>query len=294
MNKRIVFSVIGFVIVLFSIWFFVDTKEENNDFSEKVKVSLREVGHQLLLSNQDSTSLVLPVIKLTESKYQLKFENTLSFEPSLLVATVKKTFQNSGFDNSYFVEVSPCDLTEVSYSYEMKNLQGKSIIPCRSRVLPKNCYVIEVKFTDMKPTANSATYLYILAIIAFIGFQFLFYKKKQPLINITNSSNKEVSTEKYQSLGIFHFYPNQNKLVKESDEINLSKKECEILAIFIEKPNQIIKREELMKRVWEDNGVIVGRSLDTYVSKLRKKLKADTSIKISNVHGVGYKLELGN
>ena len=292
MNKRIVFSVIGLVIALFSIWFFVDSKVENDDFSEKVKVNLREVGHQLLLSNQDSTSLVLPVIKLTESKYQLKFENTLSFEPSLLVATVKKTFQKSGISNSYFVEVSPCDVKEVSYSYEMKSLQGKSIIPCRGRVLPKNCYTIDVKFTDKEVIANNITYLYILAIMAFIGFQVLFYKKKQPVIIADNSFNKEVSTEKYEPLGIFHFYPSQNKLVKEADEINLSKKECEILAIFIEKPNQIIKREELMKRVWEDNGVIVGRSLDTYISKLRKKLKEDTSIKISNVHGVGYKLEV--
>jgi len=44
--------------------------------------------------------------------------------------------------------------------------------------------------------------------------------------------------------------------------------------------------------VWEDNGVIVGRSLDTYISKLRKKLKDDASIKLINVHGVGYKLEI--
>ncbi len=292
MNKRIVFSVIGLVFILFCIWFFVDAKVESDDFSEKVKVSLREVGHQLLLSNQDSTSLVLPVIKLTESKYQLKFENAISFEPSFLVATVKKTFQNSGISNSYFVEVSPCDLTEVSYSYEMKNLQGKSIIPCRGRVLTKNCYTIDVKFTDKKAAANNITYLYILAIMAFIGFQFLFFKKKQPKTIAANSSNKEVSSEKYKPLGIFRFYPSQNKLVKEADEISLSKKECELLAIFIEKPNQIIKREELMKRVWEDNGVIVGRSLDTYISKLRKKLKDDTSIKITNIHGVGYKLEV--
>ena len=55
---------------------------------------------------------------------------------------------------------------------------------------------------------------------------------------------------------------------------------------------EIIKREELSKKVWEDNGVFVGRSLDTYVSKLRKKLKQDSALKIINVHGVGYKLEV--
>jgi DNA-binding response OmpR family regulator len=80
--------------------------------------------------------------------------------------------------------------------------------------------------------------------------------------------------------------------VKAAVEINLSKKECELLAIFVAHPNQIIKRDELTKKVWEDHGVFVGRSLDTYISKLRKKLQADKSIKLTNVHGVGYKLEL--
>jgi DNA-binding response OmpR family regulator len=47
----------------------------------------------------------------------------------------------------------------------------------------------------------------------------------------------------------------------------------------------------LLKRVWEDEGVITGRSLDVFISKLRKKLKNDPSVQIVNVHGKGYKLE---
>ena len=105
-------------------------------------------------------------------------------------------------------------------------------------------------------------------------------------------SEQKTNTLEYERLGSFRFYPDQNKLVKEAEEINLSKKECELLSIFIMRPNEIIKRDELTKRVWEDNGVIVGRSLDTYISKLRKKLKDDTNIKLTNVHGVGYKLEV--
>ena len=47
-----------------------------------------------------------------------------------------------------------------------------------------------------------------------------------------------------------------------------------------------------LKKVWEDNGVFVGRSLDTYISKLRKILKDDDAIRITNIHGIGYKLEV--
>ena len=112
-----------------------------------------------------------------------------------------------------------------------------------------------------------------------------FYKRK-------HQSVLKQSSDTYNSIGHFQFYPEQNKLVKEAIEISLSKKECELLTLFIAKPNQIIKREELEKKVWEDNGVFVGRSLDTYISKLRKKLKDDDSIKLTNIHGVGYKLEM--
>ena len=114
---------------------------------------------------------------------------------------------------------------------------------------------------------------------------FIYFKRKP----VKAQGRSEV---KYDTLGDFQFYPDQNKLVNGSNEISLSKKECELLAIFIANPNQIIKRDELTKRVWEDHGVIVGRSLDTYISKLRKKLKEDDSIKITNIHGVGYKLEV--
>lgn len=80
--------------------------------------------------------------------------------------------------------------------------------------------------------------------------------------------------------------------MQKAKEISLSKKECEFSEIFVANPNQIIKREELTKKVWEDHGVFVGRSLYTYISKLRKKLKDDASIQFINVHGVGYKLEI--
>jgi len=117
------------------------------------------------------------------------------------------------------------------------------------------------------------------------------------LLDAKSSKRKKVEKSKENNIqstqiGVFQFYPEQNKLVKQATEISLSRKECELLAIFVANPNQIIKRDELTKKVWEDKGVFVGRSLDTYISKLRKKLKEDSSIKLTNIHGVGYKLEL--
>ncbi|HBK71001.1 MAG TPA: winged helix family transcriptional regulator [Flavobacteriaceae bacterium] len=285
MNRRTIYSLIALVIALFSVWILSDPKEKGEYFSERVKISLRDVGHQLLLSNQDSTSLVLPIIEIEKDKFLISFQNKLSFEPSNLVNIVKNSFEKSSLSMHYLVEVIQCSDKEIAYSYKIKLKKEKNIIPCRGRFLPENCYKIKVTFIEVQTFFNNKILLYGIPIIAYLLFQFFFYKKHEAI-------NYKRQDENHTLLGSFKFYPEQNKLVKEAVEISLSKKECELLTIFIAKPNQVIKRDELMKRVWEDHGVFVGRSLDTYISKLRKKLKEDDSIKLTNVHGVGYKLEI--
>jgi DNA-binding winged helix-turn-helix (wHTH) protein len=239
-----------------------------------------------LLSNKDSTSLISPIIALEANKYQLSLSKELSFEPSILVEIIQESFKSSELPEYYRVEVIQCDTYEVAYSYQMSAENESTIIPCAGRNLPTNCYTLEVKFTsENKKLATYKIILYSSIILILLGLGFLILKKTKR--EITNQEDQTI-----EKIGSFYFYPEQNKLVKEAQEIALSKKECELLAIFIERPNEIIRRDEITKRVWEDNGVFVGRSLDTYISKLRKKLKSDTSIKLTNVHGVGYKLEL--
>jgi DNA-binding winged helix-turn-helix (wHTH) protein len=264
------------------------SEDKNDAFSESIKVSLRDVGHQLLLSNQDSTSLVLPIVEIDKYKYKLSFQKQLSFDPSRLVAIVDSSFQKAELPKYYLVEVVQCADKEIAYSYQMKAEIENTIIPCGGRFLPEGCYTIEVRFFNRTASffkKNTLLYILIFCGLAFLAFSFYKRKKAPALENINNE---------YNTIGSFQFYPNQNKLVKEAIEISLSKKECELLEIFVANPNQIIKRDELEKRVWEDNGVFVGRSLDTYISKLRKKLKDDDSIKLTNVHGIGYKLEVNN
>jgi DNA-binding response OmpR family regulator len=77
-----------------------------------------------------------------------------------------------------------------------------------------------------------------------------------------------------------------------SEVIALTDKECKILELFNDNFNELIARETLMQKVWINEGVITGRSLDMFVSKLRKKLSSDPELRITNVHGKGYKLEM--
>lgn len=288
---KTVLVVLAFLFVMTSC-----TKEDPNDISGITKVALREAGHQLLLRNLDSTSLILPVKELQPYRYGISFEKPISFEPSQIVTVIDSSLNMASISNNYRVEIIQCADGEVAYSYEMNVEQERTIIPCAGRFLPEACYTIQVEFLDLVPPSGFkkrlTPYVLVFGVLVYLIFLYLRKSKKQPVPDTSTTLSTREKDINYSEIGIFKFYPEQHKLVKSATEISLSKKECELLEIFAANPNQIIKRDELTKKVWEDNGVFVGRSLDTYISKLRKILKDDDSIRITNVHGVGYKLEV--
>jgi DNA-binding winged helix-turn-helix (wHTH) protein len=259
-----------------------------NETSSRTKVALREAGNQLLLRKLDSSSLILPIKEITSNTYKISFDKPISFEPNDIVTVIDSSLNLANLSKNYRVEVVQCADGEVAYSYQIDVEEEQTIIPCAGRNLPEACYTIQIKFLDIVPSSTfrkkHIPLLLLFGIFLFIGFKYWFRRKLEPVSEEKNSN--------YSSIGSFQFYPEQHKLVKSETEISLSKKECELLEIFVANPNQVIKRDELTKKVWEDNGVFVGRSLDTYISKLRKILKDDNAVRITNVHGIGYKLEV--
>jgi DNA-binding winged helix-turn-helix (wHTH) protein len=286
MKQNKSFSIFFLLIISLFVWSFSNIQEDETDFTERAKINLRAIGNQLLLAQKDSVSRILPIIKSDDFKYSISFEKAFSFEPNTLVDIVKGVFIKTTFSKNYRVEVIELSTNEVAYSYEINTDKEKTLIPCAGRFLPERKYFIEVKFLDQKTSNSKYSFLFYIFTLLLLG---VFYRK----FFLDKKKEKEkVFKEKATILGSFLFYPHQNKLVKKAIEIGLSKKECELLEIFAANMNQVVKREELTKKVWEDNGVIVSRSLDTYISKLRKKLKEDQSIQLINVHGIGYKLEV--
>ncbi|WP_452602690.1 winged helix-turn-helix domain-containing protein [Pontimicrobium sp. MEBiC06410] len=296
MSKKKTYIYIVLLLLVIAAALFFKSKKEQETFNDRAKIAIREIGNQLLLSNKDSTSLILPIIENKKSTYLLSFEKELSFEPHNLVSIVDSVFTKTDLSKHYRVSVLQCFEQLVGYSYEMSILEENTIIPCSGRYLPKGCYTIEIKFTKRDQLFfKTQIILYIIGFVCLLLLLDVFIlkkKKQQTKEAIETIETIETLDATYTRVGRFRFYPEQNKLVKEAEEISLSKKECELLEILVANPNQIIKRDEFNKKVWEDNGVFVGRSLDTYISKLRKKLQDDDAIKITNIHGVGYKFEI--
>jgi DNA-binding response OmpR family regulator len=103
------------------------------------------------------------------------------------------------------------------------------------------------------------------------------------------SINKVVEQSEY-IIGKYTFEPNNLLLKWEGGEQELTVKEADLFSMFANHPNETIKREEILVKLWGKNDYFLGRSLDVFISRLRKYLVNDESIEIQTVRGVGFKL----
>lgn len=182
-------------------------------------------------------------------------------------------------------------MEETIFAFEI-NSQTGDLTPCRGRTLEVGCYVIEIDLLK-KDKFNFFWLLLLIIPLSFVGFYVKdrFQKKEEQEEKEGRVEEEVISgNNNYIQLGSFRFYADNNVLERESKSITLSEKETKALKIFAEKINQIVEREKLMKEIWEDEGIVViSRNVDVLVSKLRKKLSDDNSLKFINVHGRGYK-----
>lgn len=91
-------------------------------------------------------------------------------------------------------------------------------------------------------------------------------------------------------LGDYTFDHRNLMLSHPSEERKLTKKEAEVLRLLCLHADQVLPRELVLNMVWGDDTYFLGRSLDVFISRLRKYLKLDPKVQIVNVHGVGFKL----
>jgi DNA-binding response OmpR family regulator len=92
--------------------------------------------------------------------------------------------------------------------------------------------------------------------------------------------------------GIFTLHPAKLLLNSIDSEIKLTFREAELLNYFLKNQEQLLSREQILESVWGGNDYFAGRSLDVYISRLRKYLSIDPNIKIENRHGIGFQFIL--
>lgn len=270
------------------------TYAQESQNKKHIEVSLRMIGHQVLLNSGDSTSRVLPII-VEDGKYVVQFESEFEFKPMELVNSVNRVIQETDLANSYIVEVATCSQEEIVYSYEVGESESRDIIPCGVRLQPKSCYKLFFTLMDVNgvndnlvnspsgllSNADWSDYLLLLVLIllTLIVLGFLWQRRKR----LNRNPN-------LIRLGEFHFDKLNNLLIMDDQQNELTSKEADLLLLLYNDVNTTVEREVILNRVWGDEGDYVGRTLDVFISKLRKKLEVDSKVKIVNIRGIGYKL----
>ena len=280
LGALLLLTVLSIICVAFSM-----TGNDDFNFARR-EILLRRIGHEILLQSGDSVSRVLPVKSIAKNEYQISFENAFTFQPESLVNTTQRLLAEDPLTSDYIVNVLNCTDASVVYGYAISKNKKDDIVACIGRRQPIACYTINIKF---KPTgiitARNGYLLGGLTALAFVGFIFL--RSAKPRKTLPDSQDTGIIT-----LGSMLFDAENRKLMANGNAIDLTRTETRVLGIFALSPNETIERSRLQKEIWEDEGVIVGRSLDMFISKLRKKLEFDPNIKIVVIRGKGYKLEI--
>ena len=107
-----------------------------------------------------------------------------------------------------------------------------------------------------------------------------------------NRSRKTSSSGQLYQLGIFSFNAaNYTLETKEAKEV-LTQRESDLLKLFADHKDKVLTREQILKKLWGDDDYFMGRSLDVFISRLRKILSKDENLQIQNLHGIGFKFSV--
>jgi DNA-binding response OmpR family regulator len=97
-------------------------------------------------------------------------------------------------------------------------------------------------------------------------------------------------TKDIYEIGKFVFNARLRTLTSGNDEKKLSPKEAQLLELLALNPNALISREMALKKIWGNDDYFTARSMDVYITKLRKFLSEDPNLNIKNIHGAGFQL----
>jgi len=261
-------------------------------------IGLRKLGHLLLLTSGDSASTVLPVLEMEKGTYSIRFEKPFRLIPDSLVEVVTRLTRHEGLSGKYSLTVVERGSDQIVYGFTSEDIENGTA-PCLGRAMPSARYEINIQYHSghlkaSNPNLPLYSTLFSVLFIAGTAVGFGIYQTKQGGRKVTQVA-KSVALEVLPlGIGNFVFYPSSQLLTQGKDQFSLTPKEQTLLLIFLQHPNEVIDRSLLLKLGWEDQGVITGRSLDMYVSKLRKKFAADPAISFRNVHGKGYSMSIGN
>lgn len=262
--------------------------------ADRINLALRRTAHHLLRAAGDSTSRIPAVQQTNAHTFRLPLSRAFDYDtmPGLLRASL----QLHQITTPYDVAVLDCGTQTLQLGYSVRDLTDEQPVPCGGRLMAAGCYVLQVTFTT--PPALPLTWP-VWPVLAALGVMtgWLLIRQRRPGQSeaadgaMTSEAGSMQPPTDQVRVGRFCFDYTKQTLTSESARHTLTYREAKLLRLLASHPNEVLAREQIQRQVWEDEGIIVGRSLDVFISRLRKLLSDDPAVRIATIHGVGYRLE---
>jgi hypothetical protein len=251
--------------------------------ADQVNLALRRTADALLRQSGDSTSRV-PTIEHTD-RYVWRVWLEQPFDYDQLPNLLQSSLDLYNIRQPYEVVIRRCDDAIIELGYHQRDVTQDKNVPCSGREMPEGCHFIEVAFTGLDAPSYAAWNIWagiglmLLGAALAVWWQHRSKPKPQP------------NDVQWLTFGQSRLDVEGQILICNGTKQHLTFRETKLLRLFATHSGQLLERENILQQVWADEGILVGRSIDMFVSRLRKKLAADSSIAIVAVHGVGYRLE---
>lgn len=281
-------AVLGFAQ---AVWPKTSGVAQNGRFSEKVNLALRRTAHHLLKESGDSTSNIPAIEHSKSGTWSVRLEHALNYDRLPVLLQESLDLHGIGQMN-YDVQVLSCLDKVLQLGYAFTDLAQGSGAPCGGRSMEPGCYIIQISFAEAEQPDHRSAAAWGglgLGVCGLLAAAWWWRMRQRPPSDLPPISDVPEAALRF---GHCILDTSNQVLILGAARHNLTYREAKLLQLFAAHPNQVLERDFILKSVWEDEGIMVGRSVDVFVSRLRKMLREDPGLRLAAVHGVGYRLEV--
>ncbi len=257
--------------------------------ADRINLAIRRSLDQMYRLHEDSTSIIPVVRQLNDSTWQSGELPWLDYEklPELL----QQAFEVYKIQQNYHVTIKSCVDLAILLGYSQFDLAQSDPVPCQGRERPDSCMLLEIQFYKSKAKfkiTNSWSWVFLCSILLVFGglvFWNKFLRKKMSFLK------KETRKDIFE-FGQTQLNLNTSQLIGKNTKHKLTYREAKLMQYFVENQGKILERDTILQAVWGEEEIQVSRSLDVFVSRLRKLIQDDPMLEISTIHGIGYRLDI--
>jgi hypothetical protein len=262
-------------------------------------LALRQIGHDYLSGLGDQRSTIPAVVHRSDGSLFLQLERHLSYDTISAIAA--QVFNHFNITDSYTLSLEDCETGEVFLGGFWKGVNGLELIEtdldiaCAERDQPVRCASLSISFPPPATPLSGPLPWVLFGLGCLLMVAGPAWQRLQPEPSADMLELEEMMpVSDQQKLGsncTFSLAEQSLDIGEVSHE--LTYREAKLFSFLATNVNKVLDRDTIHDAVWGEEGIMVGRSLDVFISRIRKKLTDAVGVEIQTVHGVGYRLKSG-